>query len=52
MTIQADKEEASTVGVYAPQEPASVDVPENMPNGGEGQVHVRGVVYGEKQTRE
>jgi len=52
MTVQADKEEASPVGVYAPQEPARVDVPENMPNGGECQLHVRGVVYGKEQTRE
>ena len=46
--IQADEKETSPVGVYSSQKPARVDVPENMSNGGKGQVHVRGVVHGEK----
>jgi len=50
MAIKANKEESGTVSVGATQQPPRVNIAEDVPNGGEGEVHIGSVVHGEKES--
>lgn len=48
MGVNTNKEESGTVGVGAPQQSPGVYIPENVIDGGIGQLHIRGIVYGQE----